>query len=299
MAVLGRDDAGAWALRSRVRGRLRAFSRLHEVEDGAYLRGETITLKSPYGEAPVCDTRRLCLLGQHNVLNVLAAAVLADSVGISADVIASVAASFTGVEHRLELVREVSGARWYDDSIATAPERMLAALRAFAEPIVLLAGGRDKDLPWRDAALLIRERVREVVLFGEAADLIRAHLEETVGPNGRRHGSAPGTLERIVLVDDLEQAVHAASRLARAPGMWCFSRPVEPALMHIGILPPVATTFKSWSRRCKRNIRRVQWQQYMSASIESKRVGVICLRGPTDGWIMGWRFLLWPWWQSV
>ncbi len=85
---------------------------------------------------------------------------------------AAVARSFAGVEHRLELVRERNGVRWYNDSIATAPERAAAALHSFDEPIVLLAGGRDKKLPWADFARLVRRRVRVLILFGEAAGLI-------------------------------------------------------------------------------------------------------------------------------
>ena len=208
VAVLGQDDPGSWTLRSQVRGRLRSFSLENQVVDGACLRDREITLCDPDAERSICKTSELRLLGQHNVLNVLAAATLADSVGIPDDRIAQVARTFSGVEHRLELVRESHGVRWYDDSIATAPERMIAALHSFAEPIVLLAGGRDKDLPWEQAVAVIGERVRDIVLFGEAGDLIHAHLEAR--PNG-------GRLEKIVQVSRLDEAVEAAARLVR-PG---------------------------------------------------------------------------------
>ncbi len=204
VAVLGQDDPGAWALRLEARGRVRAFSQHLEVTDGAFLRDETIVLRGPAGEHTVCRTEELQLRGRHNVLNVLAAAALADAAGVSLEAIAQVARTFAGVEHRLEPVRELGGARWYDDSIATAPERMMAALRSFSEPIVLLAGGRDKDLPWEQAAELIGRRVRDIVLFGEAAGLIHGYLDR-------------GQLEQIVQVNTLSEAVEAAARLAR-PG---------------------------------------------------------------------------------
>ena len=89
-------------------------------------------------------------------------------------------AGFTGVAHRLELVAERQGVRWYNDSIATAPERSMAAIRSFEEPIVLMLGGRDKDLPWEDLMKLASERVDHVVLFGEAAEKI----EKTVNSLG-------------------------------------------------------------------------------------------------------------------
>jgi UDP-N-acetylmuramoylalanine--D-glutamate ligase len=85
---------------------------------------------------------------------------------------------FTGVPHRLEFVRRWGGADWYNDSIATAPERSMAAIRSFDEPLVLLVGGRDKDLPWEDFAALVRQRVDHLILFGEAADKIARAMGE-------------------------------------------------------------------------------------------------------------------------
>jgi UDP-N-acetylmuramoylalanine--D-glutamate ligase len=127
------------------------------------------------------------------------------------------------VEHRLQLAREFGGVRWYDDSIATAPERMMAALRSFDEPIVLLAGGRDKDLPWEEAALLIGERVREIVLFGEAADLLRGHLDRAAAAAAANSRSAGWRLERIVQAGHVEQAVEAAAGLVRPGDVVLFS----------------------------------------------------------------------------
>jgi len=220
IALLGQDDPGVCGLRNLVRGRLRMFSLEDSVADGAFLRDNVITLCGPEGEQPVCRRDELRLLGQHNTLNALAAAALADSVGIPAAAIAEVARTFAGVEHRLELVRELAGVRWFDDSSATAPERMMRAIRSFDEPIVLLAGGRDKDLPWSEAAALIGERVRDLVLFGQAADLIRAQLDKAgvVMPDAQagepKRGHRRG---RIVQVGGLAQAVKEAARLAK-PG---------------------------------------------------------------------------------
>jgi UDP-N-acetylmuramoylalanine--D-glutamate ligase len=114
---------------------------------------------------------------------------------------------FRGVPHRLEFIREWNGAQWYNDSIATAPERTMAAIRSFAEPMVLLLGGRDKNLPWEDLATLLRQRVQHVVLFGEAADKIAAALDRASGP-------LPLTLSRC---KDLQEAVQAAAKVA-SPG---------------------------------------------------------------------------------
>ncbi len=95
--------------------------------------------------------------------------------------------------HRLQRVRELHGVAWFDDSIATAPERTMAAIRSFDEPLVLLLGGRDKDLPWGDLADLVRDRVDHVVLFGEAADKIEAAL---AGAKPRT-GDRPHSIDKV------------------------------------------------------------------------------------------------------
>ena len=175
------------------------------------MRDGRIIVRDPEGEREICAVTNIQLPGQHNLLNTLAAATLADSAGVAAAAIGEAAQQFTGVVHRLELVRELRGVRWYDDSIATAPERMLAALRSFDEPLLLLAGGRDKDLPWEEAADFIQQRVRVAILFGEAADLIARHLERAARRVSERR------LEKVVLAGALPEAVNKAAQLAR-PG---------------------------------------------------------------------------------
>jgi len=204
IAVLGRDDSGAWSMRDRVRGRLRLFSAKTVVEPGVFVREGQIWVRREREELAVCPVDEVRLRGGHNLLNTLAAVALAEAAQVSIPSMAEAARTFGGVEHRLELVREVNGVQWYDDSSATAPERTMAALHAFSEPIVLLVGGRDKNLPWSEAAALIAERVRDLVLFGEVAGLVRSQLDV----------SRPRT---VVQVDGLEAAVEAAARLAR-PG---------------------------------------------------------------------------------
>ncbi len=169
-AVLGRDDPGAWGLRRRVRGRLWSFGIGPLAQgQGTYVAAGHIWLRSEGDERPVCPLEAVRLRGEHNLLNAAAACAIAAAAGFSAEAMEAGIRDFTGVPHRLEFVRRVRGADWYNDSIATAPERAAAAIRSFHEPIVLLAGGRDKDLPWEDLARLICQRVDHLVLFGEAA----------------------------------------------------------------------------------------------------------------------------------
>lgn len=220
LGVLSLDDAGSRDLAPAVRGRLAYFSAQSEVpsETGAFLRDQVVTLRLDGREHPVCHTGEIKLLGPHNVSNVLAACVLAGAAGTPVEAMREAATTFTGVAHRLQLVRTLNGVRYYDDSIATAPERTVAALRAFdADPdgqrpgIVLLAGGRDKALPWDEFAQVALERVRHVVAFGEAAGLVERVIAEVGAEGGER------SLEALTRVETLEEAVAEAARVAR-PG---------------------------------------------------------------------------------
>jgi len=208
VAVLGRDDPGAMALAPLARGRVHYFSAQGPVDYGAYLDGERLMLAQGGQVAEVAALADIDLRGRHNVLNVLAACAISAAVGATPEAMRAGLAGFRGVEHRLELVRDLGGVRWYNDSIATAPERVIAALRSFDEPIVLLLGGRDKNLPWDELARLVaeRERVKATVLFGEAGPLIEKALVAAGVPPARR-----------ARFDRLAQALPAAASLAQ-PG---------------------------------------------------------------------------------
>jgi len=215
VAVLGYDDATTRQLAGDARGYVRFFSQQVEVGRGAFVREENIVLKQDE-EQMVCAVRDLKLRGSHNVSNVLAACVLAGTAGAGVEAMAQVATSFVGVPHRLQLVRELRGVRYYDDSIATTPERLIAALRSFDEPIVLLCGGRDKHLPWEDAARLIAERVSHLILFGEMADLVKSHISNLRSPISTPEVHEPGTLENAVKV--AAQVAQPGEVVLLAPG---------------------------------------------------------------------------------
>jgi len=221
IAVLGRDDPAAWSLAPLARGMLHSFgfSPSPSNEPGSYLDGDQICLWDGQLSHPVLSRSSLLLRGDHNLLNVLAACALAAAVSGAASMRAAIE-SFPGVPHRLEWVRNWNDIAWYNDSIATAPERAMADIRSFAEPIVLLAGGRDKHLPWADFAGLVHQRVDHLVLFGEARELIY----QAVGPvtAGRR----PFTISRCA---GLQEAVQAAASVAAAG--------------HVVLLAPGGTSF--------------------------------------------------------
>jgi len=245
IALLGYDDANARALALETPAQLFFFSGGAEVEAGAFKTNGELTLRmkgrrgQPGEDQEICRVSAVQLLGRHNLLNVLAASTLASLAGVPLEVIREVATTFTGVEHRLELVMEQpspngSGrVRWYDDSIATAPERALAAMRSFEEPIVLFAGGRDKDLPWGTFADETVRRVRQLIAFGEAGPMIAETVRNTwqAAETTSHQGTAAVSgsqgrarrLAGITCVDSLEEAVEVAARLVEPGDVVLFS----------------------------------------------------------------------------
>ncbi len=208
IAVLGRDDAGAWNLRDKVKGKLHSFgfSKMEEDAEGTYFDDGILYLYDHRVDIPLLRREQIQLRGDHNVSNILAAFAIGHAAGFPLDAMLTAAEDFRGAPHRLELVRELRGVRWYNDSIATAPERTIADIRSFDEPIVLLLGGRDKDLPWDDLANLIRQRVDHVVLFGEAA----GKIEKAVAASSAER---PLTMDRV---ERLQDAVIKANEVAES-----------------------------------------------------------------------------------
>lgn len=207
-AILGRDDKGAWSLKDRVRGNLLTFS-LQDLEEGlngTYLHDGLLSLRDGFAYVPLLMREKVQLRGDHNIANVLAAFAIGHAAGFKLDDMLEAVEEFRGVPHRLELVRELRGVRWYNDSIATAPERAAAAVHAFSEPIVLMLGGRDKNLPWGDLAKLIHERVDHVVVFGEAGEMIQKTVTAYSGV---------GTVD-IRRAETLKEAVTLAAEVASA-----------------------------------------------------------------------------------
>ncbi len=205
-AVLNADDPVTMGLQPLCVGQMLLFSVTRRVPSGSFLQGDDLVwAPQPGEERRVCARSDLQLRGWHNVGNVLAAVAIAGAAGAGVDAMAEVAGTFSGVEHRLEHVRTRGGVAFYNDSIATSPERAIAAIRAFSEPLVLLAGGRDKHLPWDGWVTLVRERVREVICFGELAPMLERLLAEA-GDGG----------PRVHTCGTLQEAVELAAQVARA-----------------------------------------------------------------------------------
>jgi len=206
VAVLGRDDPGAWAFAQSVQGDCITFGvePPHLGQVGTFLHGEWIAFWDGIASHDLFPLASISLRGEHNLLNVLAASAIAYAARIPPDAMQAGVEGFVGIEHRLEFVRSWGGAEWYNDSVATAPERAMAAIRSFDEPLVLLSGGRDKDLPWEAFAALVSKRVDHLVVFGESAEKVHQAVDAA------QTGERPYSVQRC---PDLQTAVAAAAQV--------------------------------------------------------------------------------------
>jgi len=194
--VLNADDPFSMKLAEQTRARVYTFSTSQEVEQGAFVDGGTIYLRENGKTLAVCPTTDVPMPGLHNVENVLAAMILARRLEVEPEQMVKSLRKFKGVEHRIEYVGERDGVSFYNDSKATNVDSLEKALLAFDKPIVLLAGGRDKQNAYDRLSHLVQSKVKTLVLMGEAADLIHA---------------AWGTLVPTVQVKTMEDAVSLAA----------------------------------------------------------------------------------------
>ncbi|HXG35475.1 MAG TPA: UDP-N-acetylmuramoyl-L-alanine--D-glutamate ligase [Dehalococcoidia bacterium] len=230
-AVLGYDDMEARNLRAETRATTLFFSRKGAFKgNGVVLEGDRALWKCNGLREPLFPLSHLKLRGQHNQDNALAAAAVARTCGVSAGAIAEAVANFRGVPHRLELVATVHGVDYYNDSIATTPERTLAGMRSFQQPLLLLLGGRDKHLPLEELAREACQRCRAVITFGESGK----QLAEAIEKAAREGQGQP----RLVQTSDLDKAVEAAMGLAQAGD--------------IVLLSPACTSFDAYDNFEKR-----------------------------------------------
>jgi UDP-N-acetylmuramoylalanine--D-glutamate ligase len=203
--VLSREDRWVWQLRERLRGQVISFG-FDEVESGAFPRNGSIVVRLPEGKRNGRESSlsmaRARLRGIHNLENVMAAATAALIAGAAPASVQTAIDEFPGLPHRLQLVREKDGVAWVDDSKGTNVGAVVKSLASVEPPVILLAGGVDKGGSYEPLRPLVRERVKRLLLFGEASDTIRRALGEET---------------ETAVVASLEEAVARAGASAR-PG---------------------------------------------------------------------------------
>ncbi len=177
-AVLSLDNPTTAELSDLVRGQLSYFSRKSSVNSGAFLREDGYICYNDYGNVTqIMHKDDIRIPGIHNVENYLAA-ISAVWGYVTVEDIVKVAKNFGGVEHRIEFVRELDGIKWYNDSIATSPTRVLAGLNSFSQKLIVIAGGYDKKIPFEPLAQPVNEKVKVLILMGVTADKIEKAVTE-------------------------------------------------------------------------------------------------------------------------
>jgi UDP-N-acetylmuramoylalanine--D-glutamate ligase len=200
-AVVNADDAAVKTLIPRIRAQLIPFSRERNRQQGVWLEDRDTVVYKNGGRAERFALAKVRIKGMHNRENIMAAVGTAEACEVPRAVIQESLESFAGLEHRLELVGEWNGVRVYNDSKATNVASALTALLALEGPIILLAGGRDKGGAYAPLQRAIKERVKTVILMGEAKERMQQALQ----------GSVP-----IHLAAGMKQGVQLAWRLATA-----------------------------------------------------------------------------------
>ncbi len=201
-AVINAEDRYTIKNKRTIKSRPYCFTTERKTRRGAYYKNGDILFVDGAGHKTSFTIDNPSLAGMHNVQNVMACIIIARLLDVPDEVIRETVHSFRGLAHRIQLVAEDNGIRYYDDSKATNVDAVIVALRTMPSPVVLIMGGRDKQGDYAPLAGLIREKVKLLVVLGEARDRITAAFRDIV---------------RILPADSMESAVAAAAAGA-SPG---------------------------------------------------------------------------------
>ena len=203
--ILNHDDNIVSKFSSEALGHVKYFS-CEYIKDCYYLDGDKIK----YNHEVVIDTNKILLRGVHNYLNICAALnAIRDYINVDNETLEKIVAKFTGVSHRLEFVREIDGVKWYNDSASTTPDKSIAGITAFSEPVVLIAGGYDKNIPYDSMADAVIEHVSKLILFGDTKNKIYDAVMKEV--------KARNSDLQVYVLDSLEEVIDVAKRVS-VPG---------------------------------------------------------------------------------
>ncbi|ATD53891.1 UDP-N-acetylmuramoyl-L-alanine--D-glutamate ligase [Clostridium chauvoei] len=199
--VVNRENEITYGFEKEAKGEVREFSSKRILKDGAYYQDGILYLQGK----EVCKKENIVIKGMHNVENYLAA-FIATKDDVKIETMKKVAETFNGVEHRCELVRELEGVKYYNDSIASSPTRTLAGLFAFEKKVILIAGGYDKHIPFEPLAEKGYPYIKELILLGATKSMIKEAFDKVMKD---KNICIP-----IKIVDSLEDAVNEARNIA-------------------------------------------------------------------------------------
>lgn len=183
--VLNYDNESVRGLADKIKSKIIFFSALKsDLKNCIFIEKGKINYKRDEESVEMCDLSDIRLRGGHNLYNILAAAGAAVADGIAPEKICEAVKNFKGVPHRLELVREIDGVKYINDTTATMPDAAIAGINSFSENIILIAGGADKNLVFKDFSKAIKEKVKKAILLkGEATEKIKEELKKIEAEN--------------------------------------------------------------------------------------------------------------------
>lgn len=202
LLVLNIDNKITKSFISEATGHVKTFSSKEELKDGAYLKDGYLYIR----DKKIINKDEIVIKGTHNIENYLASFLVTED-EVSIESMINVARNFKGVAHRCELIREVEGVKYYNDSIASSPTRTLAGLKAFDEKVILIAGGYDKHIPFEPLAQEGHEYIKELILLGATKYKIKEVFDKIKEDKGI---DIP-----VNIVESLEEAVKKAKDIAK------------------------------------------------------------------------------------
>lgn len=190
-------------------GIIKKFSVERKVDNGAYYKDNKFYYCERGNDIEICPISYMKIMGMHNVANICNAITMAWDLVKKEDII-DVIKEFCGVEHRMELVLQKNGIKWYNDSIASTPTRTMAGLRAFGQKIILIAGGYDKHIDYDVMGKCILDKVKTLILVGDTSEKI----ENAVNKELEKEKNS--TSIKIVKFDDLKSCVEYANSISKS-----------------------------------------------------------------------------------
>lgn len=202
-AVCNWDNEITRGLSAQTAGKVSYFTANSEQPPaaGCYLREGAIWYRDASGQRSVLPLSDILLPGAHNVENYMAAICAVQGL-VPDETIRRFARTFGGVEHRIELVRERRGVRWYNDSIASSPSRTIAGLRSFPEKVILIAGGKDKGISYAPLGPVVNDHVKLLILCGATEQAIREAVRTADNYQGLEILTAADYPEAVRLADE-------------------------------------------------------------------------------------------------
>jgi UDP-N-acetylmuramoylalanine--D-glutamate ligase len=196
-AVLNRDYPASNESDIHTDAQVYFVSREREVDEGCFVKDDTVFLRNHGKEQKIIESKDILLPGKHNLENVCAAVMGATLAGVSKDSIVTVLKTFKGLEHRLELVADMHGVKYYDDSFSTTPETAIAAIESFTDPEILILGGSSKQSDFTELGITIRTAKNIKAIIGVGAEWPR--IKEAIGESGIEYIEGARSMPEIVL----------------------------------------------------------------------------------------------------